>query len=563
MTVAEVDRSSGNGLDEATEATRIIAPTSEPVTADSPNTRAFLPGADIRSPREAMLQQEVQRMRLFTMFAGAMSAVLCFVIPALPGDPLATRIHLVTNVVTVLVTLWLRFLLTEDSNYKQWMGLMAGLVAGTAVTTGFYYWGAASSVCLVIPIGVYFFALNESISGALLIYLYGAGGHALVSVLQIAGLIPDVGIVRPVHKSIVSDIGMLFALQSAFLASFIMARALRRSSMGTLQRLEHAIRDVTQREALLNEAKDELARIGRVGDPGRFSEQVIGSYRLGVILGRGSMGDVYEAVHTESGEPAALKLLSSEAMRNKELVSRFYRELDISSSLDAINIVQVLEHAGTDAPMPYLAMERLNGMTLAALLRKNGPMTVAQAIPLLQALAHGIDAAHAQGIIHRDLKPQNIFAHKESGLVIWKILDFGVSKLAGHQGTLTQDKLVGTPAYMAPEQALGGFTDHRADLYSIAVLLYRVLTGRPAFTGVSIPVIIQNVATAMPPRPSSMADLTPDLDLVLGIAMAKNPMDRFASGEEMYEALQAAAEGCLPTKLRARGMTLASRNPWK
>lgn len=501
-------------------------------------------------------------MRFFTMFAAAMAAVLCLLIPALDGDPFATALHLATTALTVVVTLGLRFLLSDDTKYRQWMGLVAGLTAVTAVITGFYFWGVSSAVCLVVPIGVYFFALNESIVGAIVVYAYGASGHAVLSVLQLTDTIPDASLVRPVRQDTISDIGMLLALQAAFLGAFIMARALRKSSFGTLEQLDSAVRNIAQREALLNEARDELARVARVGDAGRFTEQTIGSYTLGVILGRGAMGDVYEAANRETGELAAIKLLNTQAMSNKELVDRFYRELDITSSLHVPNVVRVLEHADINSPLPYLAMERLSGSTLASRLRKRGPMTIEQATPLLVALARGIDAAHEKGVVHRDLKPQNVFAHHDHGHVVWKILDFGVSKLASQDGTLTQGKLVGTPSYMSPEQAVGDTVDHRADLYSITVMLYRVLTGRPAFAGPSIPAIMQSVTSTMPPAPSKLADLADDFDAFFAVGMAKNPDERFTSGEEMSRAFQAACRGEISTELQTRGRALIAAMPW-
>lgn len=531
--------------------------------APGTSTRAtYLTTSEVTSPLEAMLLQESQRMRFFTVFASAMSAILCVLIPALPGDPFATTLHLTTTALAVVVTLAIRLVLSDDTKYRRWMGLTAGLTAVTAVVTGFYFWGVSSAVCLVVPIGVYFFALNESMPAAIAIYAYGACGHAVLSILQLAEVIPDASLVRPVHPSLASDIGMLLALQGAFLGAFILARALRKSSLASLEQLDRAARNIAHREALLSEARDELARAGRIGDPGRFTGQVIGSYTLGVILGRGAMGDVYEATHTNTGEAAAVKLLNTGAMRNEELVRRFYRELDIASSLQVDNVVRVLEHADSNAPLPYLAMERLTGTTLSAQLRSHGQMTPTRASDLLEALTRGIDAAHAKGIVHRDLKPQNVFAHRDSGHLSWKILDFGVSKLTSQDGTLTQGKLVGTPSYMSPEQAAGKAVDHRTDLYSIAVMLYRVLTGRPAFSGPSVPVIMASVASSMPPKPSRIANLGEDFDCFFSVAMAKNPRDRFDSGQELFAAFQAAADASLPSDLRNRALVLMATTPW-
>jgi serine/threonine-protein kinase len=207
-------------------------------------------------------------------------------------------------------------------------------------------------------------------------------------------------------------------------------------------------------------------------------------------------------------------------------------------------------------------MERLRGETLSARLREKGRMSLPEAMQLLDDLTRGIGAAHAQGIVHRDLKPQNVFAHHSDGLIVWKILDFGVSKLLSEDGTLTHGRLVGTPSYMAPEQASGSEVDHRADLYSIVVVLYRALTGRPAFTGPSLPVLMRNVSDIMPPAPSHIAELPDDIDLVFAIGMAKRPDDRFDEARALHEAFRAAHEGSLGAQLRRRGERLVEAMPW-
>src|SRR5262249_44281808 len=159
---------------------------------------------------------------------------------------------------------------------------------------------------------------------------------------------------------------------------------------------------------------------------------------------------------------------------------------------------------------------------------------------------HGLEAARAAGIVHRDLKPRNLF-FAEDGLTrrTWKILDFGVSKLGDAEGTQTKDMLVGTPAYMAPEQANGGQVTHRTDIYALGVIAYRILTGRPAFTGERTAETLYQVVYQMPPKPSEVSRVPPDIDLVLAIAIAKEPAARFDSGAELADALEAAHKGKL------------------
>ena len=144
---------------------------------------------------------------------------------------------------------------------------------------------------------------------------------------------------------------------------------------------------------------------------------------------------------------------------------------------------------------------------------------------------------------------------------MWKILDFGVSKLAGDV-TMTRQNLVGTPSYMAPEQASGEEVTHRTDLFSLAVIAYRALTGRPAFTGDNAMVIMYRVVNEMPPQPTVVARLAPQLDDVFAIALAKDPWERFDSASELADALEKAGKGRLPKALRGRGRRLIRMWPW-
>jgi serine/threonine protein kinase len=198
---------------------------------------------------------------------------------------------------------------------------------------------------------------------------------------------------------------------------------------------------------------------------------------------------------------------------------------------------------------------------------------------MLVQVGRGLTAARAAGIVHRDLKPRNIFlteasaqsssvagssvvAPVMSGPRVWKILDFGVSKLAGQESTQTFDRIVGTPEYMAPEQAAGAEVSHRTDLFSLAVIVYRALTGRPAFSGDNIIEILYRVASTNPPRASEVANLPVEVDLVLAVAMAKAPSDRFDSAQQFADALEAAGRGVIDPALAARAEKVLAKLPW-
>ena len=329
-----------------------------------------------------------------------------------------------------------------------------------------------------------------------------------------------------------------------------------------MSRLEQAVRGVAQREALLAEARAELDRALVVGSPGRYTDQVVGAFRLGVVIGRGGMGEVYDAASVVDRREAAVKLLHPGTLADPRQVERFIREARIASRLDCPNVVRVLEVGTTAGEIPFLAMERLRGHDLAHQLRRQRRLSLAQAKQLADHLAAGLEAAREAAIVHRDLKPHNVFlAEEPGGGARWKILDFGVSK-AGGTGTLTKGHVIGTPSYMAAEQARGAEVDHRADVYSLAAILYRALTGHPAYTGKDVPGTLFDVVFRVPTQPSLLAVLPADVDRVLAVGLAKDAGDRFATALELATWLSLAVFDGLGAPQRRRADELIARYPW-
>jgi serine/threonine-protein kinase len=194
-------------------------------------------------------------------------------------------------------------------------------------------------------------------------------------------------------------------------------------------------------------------------------------------------------------------------------------------------------------------------------LRRHRRLGLAPAQLIAEQVAIGLESARAAGIVHRDLKPHNIFFAEDAGVRRWKILDFGVSK-SGGSGTLTKGHVIGTPAYMAPEQARGEDVDHRADVYSLAAILYRAITGHPAFTGKDVPTTLYEVVYRVPTQPSILAQLPADVDRVLALGLAKRPDDRLATALELARWFAAAVEGVLDAGQRRRADELIARYPW-
>ncbi|HUH03696.1 MAG TPA: serine/threonine-protein kinase, partial [Kofleriaceae bacterium] len=276
------------------------------------------------------------------------------------------------------------------------------------------------------------------------------------------------------------------------------------------------------------------------------------------------MGEVYEGFNQRTGEAAAVKLLHRNFLSDAATVVRFAREAEAVSSLDSAHVVKVLEVGDPSSPLPYIAMERMVGDDLASELRSRRKLPLADVAEMVTQIARGLDAATRAGVVHRDLKPQNLFFHRgRDGDGVWKILDFGVSKLADGTGTLTRGRVVGTPTYMAPEQARGKEVDHRADVYALGAIAYRALTGHPVFTGREIPQILYDVVHRSPTQPTRLApELPADVDRVLAIALAKKPGDRFQTAAELADALRQVVSGALSLEVWRRSEPLLRAFQW-
>jgi serine/threonine-protein kinase len=385
--------------------------------------------------------------------------------------------------------------------------------------------------------------------------------HAALGFGIMAGLLTDHGVVQIGHLRTREQLAILCIIEALYFIAYVTARLSQRVTLDAMGKLEQAVRGNAQRDALLAEARAELDRALKIGGPGRFTDQVVGSFRLGVLIGRGGMGEVYEAHAVADRREAAVKLLHPGTLAESIQLQRFLREAHTASRLDCPHVVRVLEVGTTAGEIPFLAMERLRGFDLAHQLRRQRRLPLPQTKVLVDQIAIGLEAARVAGIVHRDLKPHNVFFAEDGGLRRWKILDFGVSK-SGGSGTLTQGHVVGTPAYMAPEQARGEDVDHRADVYSLAAIVFRAITSHPVFTGKDVPSTLYEVVYTVPTRPSLLAELPSDVDRVLAIGLAKDPRDRFAFALELARWFSAAVAQGLDPEQRRRADELIARYPW-
>ncbi|MDD5308425.1 MAG: serine/threonine-protein kinase [Deltaproteobacteria bacterium] len=269
-----------------------------------------------------------------------------------------------------------------------------------------------------------------------------------------------------------------------------------------------------------------------------------GKYRLVRILGKGGMGSVYLGEHVIIGKLVAVKFLHAEYASNEEVVKRFYREAQAAAAIGHDAIIDVMDVGVSPEGEPYLVMEYLEGESLAALLTRVGRMDVPEACGILEPVLLALHAAHGKGIVHRDLKPENIFlVHREGEAPRIKVIDFGISKFAkGPGGTkLTQTgSVMGTPAYMSPEQARGASdVDQRSDLYSIGVIFYEMLTGVLPFVGENFTAMIISILTSDPRPPLEVCPSFPkEAESVLLRSLVKTPSGRYQNALEMLEALK-------------------------
>jgi serine/threonine protein kinase len=267
-----------------------------------------------------------------------------------------------------------------------------------------------------------------------------------------------------------------------------------------------------------------------------------GKYKLEELLGKGGMGAVYKGKHALIGKTVAVKFLHAEFSGNEEVVKRFYREAQAAAAIGHDNIIDVLDVGVSPNGEPYLVMEFLEGENLGAMLARTGPVDIGTACAVLEPVLLALNMAHQKGIVHRDLKPDNIFmVHREGAPPKVKLIDFGISKFAENlQGEkLTQTgSVMGTPAYMSPEQARGDSNlDHRADVYSMGVILYEMLTGKLPFVGDNFTAMIINILTTDPIPPVEAYSNFPQVaEEMLLRSLVKNPVGRFQSALEFLEA---------------------------
>ncbi len=289
-------------------------------------------------------------------------------------------------------------------------------------------------------------------------------------------------------------------------------------------------------------------------------------YRLLRKVGEGAMGEVFEAEHVLLNRKVAVKLLQRRIAADPEASARLQREARSTTGLGHPNVVDTIDFGFADG-QAFLVMEWLDGENLDARMT-HGPLDIATALDIASQTCAGVAAAHDRGVIHRDLKPANLFLTRDHrGELLIKVLDFGIAKLALHETKLTATGvLIGTPNYMAPEQAEGEPIDARTDIYALGVILYEMLTGTVPFLGETPLAVLHQHTSRMPILPSARAPgrgISDALDMIVMRCLAKVPDERFTTMHEVATAIAEVRGSALPARPHVNSSTaaVATRSP--
>lgn len=503
--------------------------------------------------------EEVDRARAFFRIILAIALLTAGFIPFLTGG--AWLRFMAASLCTVVAAMSgaVLVVLRNQARYTSRLVTGIGITFAAIGVAVIYYVGVFSAGAMVLVLGVYFFGSSHSRRAARATYITVALLYLAASLGTAAGVLPDVALFSTKSTRTFTMLFQTLMSQVIFALTFYLARRSRRATEQAVDRANKATREVKVRAAQLDEVQVQLAKVMKQ-DEGRYTDANIAGYRVGKLLGRGAMGEVYRATDKADLE-VAIKILHSNLLSNATHVKRFLREAEAAGAVDSPHVPKIYETGWTDDGAPYLVMELLEGHDLGWHLRKTNTLQLKLVVEMVEHVSKALAHVREGGIVHRDLKPANLLL-TDSLPRNWKVLDFGLSKILWEAGSMTRDSAVGTPSYMAPEQIKGPTVDHLTDLYALGAIAYRAITGRPPFLGHEIAQVLYRVVYHQPPSPAELARIPIDVELVLAIAMAKKREDRFEDVEHFASAFRDAYHGRLHDDLRTRGWALINQHPW-
>jgi serine/threonine protein kinase len=295
----------------------------------------------------------------------------------------------------------------------------------------------------------------------------------------------------------------------------------------------------------------------------------LGTYEITALLGKGGFGDVYRAKDKKLKRDVAIKILPDEFSTDHDRLTRFQREAEVLASLNHPNIAAIYDLAAQDQAQ-FLVLELVDGETLADRIAR-GPVPVEEALNIAKQICEALEAAHDRGVIHRDLKPANIKITPDGKV---KVLDFGLARIyakgaetdLANSPTLTaagsiQGVIIGTPAYMSPEQARGRDADHRSDVFALGCILYEMLTGRQTFEGEGVSEVLASVLRGTPDPSALPANVSPRVRALLSRCLEKNPKRRWQAVGDLRIEIENAIAGS--PEDQAPMAALPKRSRWK
>ena len=513
----------------------------------------------------ALQVDEVRRTHRFMQISGALACVGGAATFLFAGERTLQIVFLLGTVGLLLGYGGLWWHTHDGRNYTPAKAVFVVTLCNLAGIAACLYFGLFSPAPMILMLPIAFIGRSASGIAAWSAYSVAAGSMAIPMVLVAAGVLADPGLVRGDELGNVEQLLYAGLVQAVFLACMLNARASRRATELAVAGMERAVRrmDEAQQaaeraEVQLEELVEHIQEHADGGKAGPLTGTSLGDWSIRALLGRGAMGDVYAAVRVADRLDGAIKVLNPAAASDPKAKTLMQREASLMRELRSPHVVRLIDLQFE--PLPWIAMERLRGDDLAAILRLEERLPPDTAIEMIRQVALGLDTAAGVELLHRDLKPSNLFRVEHSGGHVWKLLDFGLAKIAGQDLSLTSGDVLGTPGYIAPEMLRGATLDRRADVFSLAVIAYRCLTGARPFTGRGHALLLGS-AEKQPLRPSTWG-IDAAFDAVLRVGLAKDPRDRFDTATEFAAALAAAPNRAVPAWVDSRARALLEQQPW-